>query len=103
MTGNVKGLFYGSPGQLGCQVIDIAVGFAWAWGVTWLIFSALKRYKALRVSPEVELEGLDMAEFGALCYPDFVLASETPGIGEDYEEPEVQAGLGSGVRLPTDG
>jgi Amt family ammonium transporter len=86
VAGTVKGLFYGSPGQLGVQVIDIAVGFAWAWGVTWMIFATLKKFKALRVSPEVELEGLDMAEFGALAYPDFVLASETPGIGEDYDE-----------------
>jgi ammonium transporter, Amt family len=86
VAGNVKGLFYGSPGQLGVQVIDVAVGFAWAWGVTWLIFSALKRYKSLRVPAEMELEGIDMGEFGALAYPDFVLASETPGIGEDYDE-----------------
>ena len=27
----------------------------------------------IRVSPEVEIEGLDMPEFGVLAYPDFVL------------------------------
>ena len=29
----------------------------------------------IRVSREAEIEGIDMPEFGALCYPDFVLAS----------------------------
>ncbi len=103
VAGNVKGLFYGSPGQLGVQVIDIAVGFLWAWGITYLIFATLKRWKSLRVSPDVELEGLDMAEFGALCYPDFVLAAETPGIGEDYdEEVDLAAARPSVTRSPAE-
>jgi hypothetical protein len=40
-----------------------------------------KQFIKLRVSPQVELEGLDMAEFGSVCYPDFVLAqsSMSPG------------------------
>ena len=29
-----------------------------------------------RVSPEVELEGLDIPEIGAVAYPEFVLAYE---------------------------
>ena len=29
----------------------------------------------IRVSPEAEIQGLDVPEFGVLCYPDFVLAS----------------------------
>ena len=33
----------------------------------------------MRVSPEAELEGLDMPEFGAKCYPDFVLVGAAPG------------------------
>ena len=28
-----KGIFYGDAGQLGAQVIDVVVGFIWAWGV----------------------------------------------------------------------
>jgi Amt family ammonium transporter len=31
----------------------------------------------LRVSAEVELEGLDIPEMGALAYPDFVLVPST--------------------------
>ena len=33
----------------------------------------------VRVSAEAEIEGLDMPEFGALCYPDFVMATTSTG------------------------
>ena len=63
----------GDPGQLMAQIAHVVVGFIWAWGITWLIFSAAKKFIAVRVSPEVELQGLDMPEFGVVCYPDFQL------------------------------
>src|SRR5262249_7292539 len=77
--GPVKGLFYGDVGQLGAQMIDIVVGFIWAWGMAWIIFSLAKRFVKIRVSPEVELEGTDPGEFGQECYPDFVKVTETDG------------------------
>jgi Amt family ammonium transporter len=73
IAGGVKGVLYGDGGQLLAQLAHIVVGFAWAFGMTWIIFSVAKRFMAIRVSPEAEIEGLDMPEFGALCYPDFVL------------------------------
>jgi Amt family ammonium transporter len=77
---NVTGLFYGAGfGQLWAQLAHVIVGFAWAWGVMWLVFMGAKRVMQIRVSPEVEIEGLDMPEFGALAYPDFVLSSDTIG------------------------
>jgi len=79
VAGPVKGLIYGDGGQFAAQAAHVLVGFAWAWGITWLIFSVAKRFMQIRVSPEAELEGLDLPEFGALCYPDFVLASHTSG------------------------
>ena len=79
VAGNVKGIIYGDGGQLLAQAVHVVVGFAWAWGVTWLIFVIAKRFMKIRVSAEVELEGLDMPEFGALCYPDFVLATTKTG------------------------
>jgi flavin reductase (DIM6/NTAB) family NADH-FMN oxidoreductase RutF len=33
----------------------------------------------LRVSPEAEIEGLDVPEFGVLAYPDFVITSSHAG------------------------
>jgi Amt family ammonium transporter len=79
IAGNVKGLFYGDGGQLGAQVFHAVLGLAWGWGVMWIIFKAAGKFMQLRVSPEAELEGLDESEFGALCYPDFVLTSTHAG------------------------
>jgi Amt family ammonium transporter len=73
ISGSVKGLFYGDPGQLGAQIFHVFVGFLWAWGITWLIFTIAKNFIRIRVSPEAEIEGLDVPEFGALAYPDFVM------------------------------
>ena len=50
-----------------------------------------------RVSAEVELEGLDIPEMGALAYPDFVLGPGVPdgerGDGVSHEGREDRAGL----------
>ncbi len=40
VAGNVKGLFYGDAGQLGAQMFHVFVGFFWAWGITWIIFTS---------------------------------------------------------------
>ena len=60
---------------LGADRSHVLVGFVWAWGVTWIIFSVAKRFIQIRVSPEAEIQGLDVPEFGVLGYPDFVLSS----------------------------
>jgi Amt family ammonium transporter len=60
---------HGAMSQLGAQVIDIGVGFFWAFGITYVIFTIAKRFMAIRVAPEVEI--------GQVCYPDFVLRAET--------------------------
>jgi ammonium transporter, Amt family len=79
ISGGVKGLFYGDGGQLVAQIFHVAFGFIWAFGITWIIFSVVKRFVQIRVSPEVEIQGLDVPEFGVLAYPDFVLTSTHAG------------------------
>jgi Amt family ammonium transporter len=79
VSGNVKGLFYGDVGQFGAQLVHFVVGFAWAWLLGWGLFTIAKRFMAIRVTPEAEIEGLDVPEFGMLAYPDFVTHSATPG------------------------
>jgi Amt family ammonium transporter len=87
----------GPMSQLGAQVIDVGVGFLWAFGVTWVLFTILKRYVQIRVSPEVEIEGTDRGEFGQVCYPDFVITSETdPGSAD-----EVADHLAKLIKTPT--
>jgi Amt family ammonium transporter len=69
----VRGLFFGDSSQLTAQALDAAVvavfGFVMAYA--WFKFSNL--ITPLRVSKEVELEGLDGPEMGCLGYPDFVI------------------------------
>jgi Amt family ammonium transporter len=77
VTGTVKGIFYGDGGQLVAQLIDLVVGFIWAWGVMYVLFLVVKRFVKVRVDPEVEIVGLDEAEFGQVCYPEFVIHAET--------------------------
>ena len=94
VAGNVEGIIKGDWGQMGAQVIDAAVGFIWAWGITYLIFIVIRRWVKLRVDPEVEIAGLDEAEFGQFCYPDFVIRAETDlGVTHELDAP---VGTGSG-------
>jgi len=43
---------------------------AWAFGGTFAVFSVVNKVKSMRVAPEVELEGLDIPEFGLKGYPE---------------------------------
>jgi len=66
----VTGLLYGDKTQFVVQLIGAAVNFVWAFGSAFVIFKIVNAVKSMRVSPEVELEGLDVPEFGGLAYPD---------------------------------
>ena len=79
VNGNVTGLFYGDPGQLVAQLIGVAtlVGFVFSFSfVTGLIIDAVV---GQRVGAESELEGLDLPEMGALCYPEFEVKTQSAG------------------------
>jgi Amt family ammonium transporter len=100
VPGTVKGLFYGDGGQLVAQVISAVVGFIWAWGVTYLIFIVIRRWVKLRVDPDVEIAGLDEAEFGQFCYPDFVLRAETDlGVTHELDAPSGTTPTGDGTTV----
>src|SRR5262249_43763585 len=66
----VTGLLYGDTSQFFVQLIGASVCAAWAFGATFVLFKAVNAIKRMRVSPEIELEGLDLPEFGGLAYPD---------------------------------
>jgi Amt family ammonium transporter len=70
----VTGLLYGDVGQFKCQLIGVAISALWAFAATFIIFKVINAVKSIRVSPEVELEGLDLPEFGGLAYPEDALA-----------------------------
>ena len=73
----VTGLFYGGGwGQLIAQLISAIVCFAWAFIAGWITFSIAKLlFHGIRISPEEEIEGVDIIEHGTPAYPDFQLIS----------------------------
>lgn len=71
--GGVNGLITGSGWQLLAQFIDCVTVIAWAFGLGVFIFWVLKITIGIRVSPAVELAGLDVHEHGTPCYPEDVV------------------------------
>ncbi len=71
----VTGLLYGDTSQFICQLIGASVCVAWSLGVTFAVFWLVNAIKSMRVSPETELEGLDVPEFGGMAYPDDAITS----------------------------
>ena len=68
-------------------MFHVVIGFVWAWGLGWLLFTVAKRFMKIRVSEEVEIEGIDMPEFGSLAYPDFQMHHSLGGhVTEGGEE-----------------
>lgn len=73
VKGTVTGLFYGNGSQFVAQCMDVIVNFAFVFGAAYLTFKLIDMVIGNRVSPEVELGGLDVPETGVLAYPDFAL------------------------------
>jgi Amt family ammonium transporter len=79
VTGTVRGLFYGDAGQFAAQVIGTATNVVFIFAASWAFFKVCDMVMGLRVAPEVEIEGLDIPEMGALAYPDFSLVPSHSG------------------------
>jgi Amt family ammonium transporter len=80
VNGNVTGLFYGDAGQLVAQLIGVAtlLGFVFTFSyvANWIIDIVVGQ----RVGAKAELEGLDLPEMGALCYPEFEVKAGSAGV-----------------------
>ena len=81
VTGTVRGLFYGDASQLVAQCIGTLTNFAFVFVASWAFFRVCDLVLGMRVAPEVEIEGLDIPEMGALAYPDFSLIPTHAGSG----------------------
>lgn len=69
----VTGLFYGGgAGQLLAQLIGVVTVVTWSFGLGYLFFKLMDRTVGIRVSPEEELQGLDVLEHGSPAYPEFI-------------------------------
>ncbi|MDA0283778.1 MAG: ammonium transporter [Planctomycetota bacterium] len=66
---NEVGLFSGGgASQLITQAIGVAAAFAWAFPVSFIIFSVIKATIGLRATEEEEIAGLDISEHGMAAY-----------------------------------
>src|SRR4029077_7074643 len=72
----VTGLLHGDTRQFICQLSGATL---WAFGVTYVVFAVVNNIKAMRVTPQVELEGLDVPQFGLLGYPEDSLVTTESG------------------------
>ena len=83
VDGSVTGLFYGDPGQFVAQLIGVCTLVGVIFTLSYVLNALVDFFVGQRVSAEVELEGLDLPEMGALGYPEFQLV--TPGLGRSIE------------------
>jgi ammonium transporter, Amt family len=81
VAGTVRGLFYGDASQFAAQVVGTLTNVVFVFAASWAFFKVCDMVMGLRVAPEIEIEGLDIPEMGALAYPDFSLVpSHSSGI-----------------------
>jgi ammonium transporter, Amt family len=73
ISGGVKGLFYGDVSQFIAQCIGTTTNIVYVFVVSYIFFKILDKVIGLRVSQEVEIEGLDQAEVAVTAYPEFNL------------------------------
>ena len=71
VAGPVTGLFYGNASQLAAQIIGIVANIVFVSIAMYIFFKILDKIVPLRVSEEVEIEGLDQSEVAVTAYPDF--------------------------------
>jgi len=74
----VTGLLYGDYTQFFTQVGGATLMAVYAFGFTYVVFSLVNAIRSMRVSREVELEGLDVPEFGLPAYPEDELVAAEP-------------------------
>ena len=107
VDGNVKGLFYGDAGQLVAQLIGCRDAYRLRVHLQ-LRRQLDHRYRssASASAPKTELEGLDMPEMGALCYPEFEMKTQSVGAYSDVyrtgSSPAGSSGTHPGLRAGAD-
>ena len=67
----VRGLFYGDGSQFLAQVAGVVTNFIFVFVVMYVFFKILDKIVPLRITEDVEIEGLDQAEVAVSAYPDF--------------------------------
>ncbi len=61
-------MFFGNPGQVGIQIIAVAVTIVFSFGVTYVLAKVLNESIGLRVTAMEEEVGLDISSHGERSY-----------------------------------
>ena len=83
----------GGFSQLGIQVVGLLAATLWTLPMAFLMFFIINRTIGLRVSPEVEASGIDLAYHGIESYPEFSSI--------EFPEPTSSSKLGGAVPAPS--
>ncbi len=84
----VNGLFYGGGFRLlGVELLGILAVGAFTFVSSALVWLVLKKTCGIRVSPEEEIEGLDIGEHGNVAYPDFAPVTAVSAPASDSAGP----------------
>jgi Amt family ammonium transporter len=94
VSGSVRGLFYGDPGQLIAQLIGVATLVGFVFSLSYVVNLVIDVVVGQRVAAEDELAGLDVPEMGALGYPEFVLKPSHRSPGSPAEAPAFSLAAG---------
>ena len=62
------GLLFGGWSLLGAQALALAASIVYSFVVTWILLKVLDKLVGLRVSPQEEMEGLDLSQHGESGY-----------------------------------
>ncbi len=90
--GEVAGLFYGGGfSQVITQLIGIVAIGVWAFVTIFIVFKVTDVIMGIRVSPQEELEGLDITEHGTISYPEFGTRVVNAQPGERIMMPVVES------------
>jgi ammonium transporter, Amt family len=79
VAGTVTGLFYGDGKQFVAQCIGTLTCIVFVFVSFYVFFKVVDKIIGNRVSAEVELQGLDLPEMGALAYPEFQTSPSAGG------------------------
>ena len=97
VPGTVKGLFYGGGlSQFWAELIGVTTCFVTLSALSLLVYYIGEKLVGNRVSRDIEIEGLDVAEMGVPGYAGMVMdkQSETPMVrGESYSTKRSQTAM----------
>ena len=80
------------------QLTGIGACFIWTFAAAFIMFKVISVTMGLRVSPEEEIEGLDITEHGGEAYPDFGMSSH--GMSPASSPISAAMRVPSGVAVP---